>query len=757
LNDAQRWHIGGGVQGVGYRPYVYRLARSLRLTGWVRNNAGAVEIHAEGAAESLEAFAQALFSGPPPTARARLLARRPVPRECRPAFTILTSAADGERHARLPLDLASCRECIAELNDPRARRHRYPFINCTQCGPRYTIIRDLPYDRGNTTLSEFDLCTACADEYANPDDRRFHAQALACAECGPTVYWVAAGQERVRESRALAAAVEALRAGKIIAVRGVGGYHLLCDASSDAAVLRLRQRKGRRAKPLAVMIPCAGEDGLAQVRLVANIAHEESAALSDASRPIVVLRRISHATICASVSPNLADIGVMLPYSPLHCLLLDDFGAPLVATSGNVRGEPVLTDPDEAQERLAPIADGFLHHNRPIARPAEDPVVRFMAGAVRPLRMGRGTAPIELELSTPVSVPTLAVGAYQKSTVALAYGYRAIVSPHLGDQSTPRGRAIFAQTILDMQRLYGIRAERVLHDAHPQFPSTRWALDGAVPATAIWHHHAHASAVAGEYRREAPMLCFTWDGVGLGSDRTLWGGEALLGNPGSWRRVASFRPFKLPGGERAAHEPWRTALSLCWQTGVTWARGASRGESWRGGASLRQAFDRDLNSPITTSVGRLFEAASALCDVCMESSFEAEPALRLEALCESREQPVALPLERDAAGLWRTDWMPLLALLLDQRRTQSFRAARFHSSMAHALLAQAIAVRDEARVTCVGLAGGVFQNRVLTEHASSLLEQAGFEVLIPKLLPLNDAATSFGQLLEGNTRHAPAG
>ncbi len=752
--DAQRWHIGGGVQGVGYRPYVYRLARSLRLTGWVRNNAGAVEIHAEGAAESLEAFAKALFLRPPPTARARLLARRSVPLECRPAFIILKSAADGERQARLPLDLASCPECIAELNDPRARRHRYPFINCTQCGPRYTIIRDLPYDRVNTTLSEFDLCAACADEYANPDDRRFHAQPLACAGCGPTLHWVTADQQRVREAPALAAAVDALRAGQIIAVRGVGGYHLLCDASSDAAVLRLRQRKGRPAKPLAVMIPWAGEDGLAQVRLVAIIAREESAALSDASRPIVVLRRSPHATICASVSPDLGDIGVMLPYSPLHSLLLDDFGAPLVATSGNVRGEPVLTDPDEAQERLGLIADGFLHHNRPIARPAEDPVVRFMAGAVRPLRMGRGTAPTELELSTRVSVPTLAVGAYQKSTVALAYGYRAIVSPHLGDQSTPRGRAIFAQTILDMQRLYGIRARRVLHDAHPQFPSTRWALDCSVPATAIWHHHAHASAVAGEYRREAPLLCFAWDGVGLGSDRTLWGGEALLGNPGSWRRVASFRPFKLPGGERAAREPWRTALSLCWQAGVTWARGAPRGGPLRGGPSLRQAFDRDLNSPLTTSVGRLFEAASALCDVCMESSFEAEPALRLEALCQKLEEPIALPLERDESGLWRSDWAPLLPLMLDEGHTQSYRAARFHSSMAHALLAQAIAVRERVRVNCVGLAGGVFQNRVLTEQVLSLLEQAGFEVLIPKLLPLNDAAISFGQLLEGNTGHA---
>jgi hydrogenase maturation protein HypF len=728
---------------------VYRLARAFQLTGWVRNNAGAVEIHAEGAAESLEAFGRALFSRPPPTAEAHLLTRRSAPLESRSAFIIITSATEGEPRVRLPLDLASCDECMAELHDPGARRHRYPFINCTQCGPRYTIIREVPYDRRNTTLRDFDLCAACAEEYANPDDRRFHAQPLACAGCGPTLHWAAEGQETVFGEAAVAAALDALRAGRIIAMRGVGGYHLLCDAGSEGAVLRLRQRKGRPAKPLAVMVPWAGLDGLTQARAVARVGPREAVALLSASRPIVILRRHAHGDICTAVSPHLAEVGVMLPYSPLHMLLLEGHGTPLVATSGNVRGEPVLIEPEEAQARLGGIADGFLHHDRPIARPAEDPVVRFMAGAVRPIRMGRGTAPKELELAMLVEVPTLALGAYQKNTIALAHGYRAIVSPHLGDQSTPRGRALFAQTVADFQKLYAIRAQRVVHDAHPQFPSTRWARNAGMPATAIWHHHAHASAVAGEFRRAAPFLCFTWDGAGLGDDRTLWGGEALLGTPGHWRRVASFRPFKLPGGERAAREPWRTALSLCWQTGIAWPGGAARG-----GSVLRQAFDRDVNSPITTSVGRLFEAAAALCGVCMESSFEAEGAMRLEALCQCPEQPVSLPLVKDPAGLWRSDWMPLLGLMLDGSIDAAVRAARLHSSLAHALLAQAIALRGQARVNCVGLAGGVFQNRVLTEQVSSLLEHAGFELLVPQALPLNDAAISFGQLIEATVRHA---
>jgi hydrogenase maturation protein HypF len=412
----------------------------------------------------------------------------------------------------------------------------------------------------------------------------------------------------------------------------------------------------------------------------------------------------------------------------------------------------VLTEANEVEVRLGSIADAFLHHNRSIARPAEDPVVRLIAGAVRPVRIGRGTAPIELELPNRIDIPTLAVGAYQKSTITLAFGHRAIVSPYLGDQSTPRGRAIFTQTILDFQRLYGVCAKRVLHDAHPDFPATRWALGCNLPTTAVWHHHAHASAVVGEYPRNEPLLCFTWDGLGLGLDRTLWGGEALLGSSGHWQRVASFRPFKLPGGSRAAHEPWRTALSLCWQTGVDWSVSAARDE-----ILLRQAFDSDFNSPITTAVGRLFDAAAALSGVCMTSSFEGEAPMRLEALCKTQEAPIALPMLRDQVGIWRSDWSPLVALMLNTKLTPSFRAASFHSSMAHALLAQARAVREQTRVNCVGLSGGVFQNRVLTEQAVSLLGASGFEVLIPKALPLNDASISFGQLIEGNMLNARTG
>jgi hydrogenase maturation protein HypF len=747
--EAQRWRIGGRVQGVGFRPFVYRLAHSFNLTGWVRNNSGAVEIHAEGSADHLKAFGEALLKRPPPAALSRLIDVRAASLESTPTFLILASSAGQDRQATVPLDLFTCNECVAELCDPTARRYRYPFINCTQCGPRYTIIQRLPYDRCNTTLERFVLCPECASEYSDPLDRRFHAQPLACAVCGPGLYWDDGANNIRGNADALSAAVAALRGGRIIAMRGVGGYHLLCDAADGPAVARLRERKGRIAKPFALMIPAVGDDGLSYGRSLALISEPERSALCDPARPIVLVTRRSTAQLCAAIAPGLREVGLMLPYSPLHYLLLESFGAALVATSGNLSGEPVLTSSLEAQQRLRHIADGFLHHDRPIARPADDAVVRIVAGVARPLRLGRGTAPRELDLPLQLDVPTLAVGAHLKGSIALAWGRRAVVSPHIGDQSTLRGRTIFTQIAADLQTLYGVQAMCVVHDAHPDFPSTRWARGSGLPATAVWHHHAHASAVAGEYPSESPMMCFTWDGIGLGPDHSLWGGEALLGQPGAWRRVASFRPFRLLGGERAAREPWRSALALCWDCGISWPEGEGRG-----GALLRQAFESGFNSPLTTAVGRLFDAAAALVGVCLSSSYEAEAPLRLEALCETVCPPVALPLARDALGIWRCDWQPLLPEMLDQRQTPAFRAARFHSSLAHALCNQALAVRSDTGVNRIGLAGGVFQNRVLTEQATSLLNQAGFEVLIPERLPLNDASICFGQIVEAAALHA---
>jgi hydrogenase maturation protein HypF len=743
---ARCWRIGGRVQGVGFRPFVYRLALAQGLAGWVRNRCGTVEVRAEGTPAQLDAFGFSLLAQAPPAARPQLLAvADAAPQSCR-GFAILPSAAGDGTAVHVAPDLFACDDCLAELRDPQARRHRYPFINCTQCGPRYTVIRALPYDRPNTTMAAFQLCRECSAEYRDPRDRRFHAQPLACPRCGPRLYWQAGGERIDDGERALAAALALLRAGGIVALRGIGGYHLLCDARSEEAVAQLRRRKRRPSKPLALMLPWRGADGFDAVRALVRLSPAQAAALSEPSRPIVLLARRADAALAAGLAPGLEEIGVMLPYSPLHQLLLDGFGGALVATSGNRSGEPVLTEVEEAQEGLREVADGFLHHDRPIARPADDPVLRVVAGRARPLRLGRGTAPLELRLAQPLGRPLLALGAYLKNTVALAWDDRVVVSPHVGDLDSARGRAVFERVAADLQDLYGVRAAALVHDAHPDFPNSRWANRQGLPAQAIWHHHAHAAALAGEHgigADAAPLLCFAWDGVGLGSDGTLWGGEALLGAPGGWSRVASFRPFRLPGGERAAHQPWRSALGLCWDLGHAWAEGEARADPL-----LRRAWERALNAPPTSAVGRLFDAAAALCDLCAETSYEGEAPMRLEALAAETADAVELPLRRDPAGVWRSDWAPLVPVMLDRQRPAAQRAATFHASLALALCRQAAAVRAACGVSRVGLCGGVFQNRVLTEAALARLEADGFEVLLPQRLPVNDAAISYGQIVE---------
>ena len=747
---ALRWRVAGRVQGVGYRPFVYRLAQRFELAGWVRNRGGEVEIHAQGKTEQLQAFSEALLDQAPPAARARVLDLRDATGEAVDDFRIAASVASEGAQIHVPPDLFTCNECLQELYDPSNRRYRYPFINCTQCGPRYSLIRALPYDRPNTTLAGFALCPPCAAEYRNPLDRRFHAQPLACALCGPALRW-RADQVRIEgNGPALSAALELLKAGLIVAARGVGGYHLICDAANENAVARLRARKRRGNKPFAVMVPWCGADGLDFAHAVAEISTLHARTLLDCQRPIVLAPQRLSELIAPSVAPGLHELALMLPYSPLHHLLLHDFGAALIVTSGNLSGEPVLTDPEQVELRLAGIADGYLHHDRPIARPADDPVVRVLASQVRPLRLGRGSAPLEIQLARPVQVPTLAVGAYLKTTVALAWGDRAVVSPHIGELESPRGREVFAQVARDLQQLYGVRAQCIAHDAHPGFPNTRWALDSGLPTQQVWHHHAHAAAVAGEYPSDAPLLCFAWDGVGLGPDHTLWGGEALLGRPGAWTRVASFRPFRLPGGERTARQPWRTALALCWESGTDWKAGTTLGEPM-----LRAAFDAGLNAPWTTAIGRLFDGAAALLGLCLQASYEGEAPIRLEALCAGSALPVELPLLRDASGIWRSDWEPLVRALLDERRPTCERAAMFHASLALALFEQALAIRRHSGVSRVGLSGGVFQNRILTEQVLTLLSGAGFEVLIPRLLPLNDASISFGQLIEAAAAQNP--
>ena len=859
---ARFFTIGGQVQGVGFRPFVHRLAHRHGIRGWVRNVNGAVEIHAEGQPAPLQRFAEDLVKAAPPLARPGLLTVSDCAPEQHQGFAILDSepasaaalndASPGIADAwpiQLPADGFVCPDCLAELDDPANRRHRYPFVNCTQCGPRYTLITALPYDRSNTAMRGFDLCPDCRREYEDPLDRRFHAEPVACPACGPHLAFApsplspaplplgergsdedppgfadggfappsggsprstgikggeegtpcaagrgtalaprspahlprgergsgdehsgsadglapppcggrgwgegefvaaetAATQEPTFSPRgrghsagdesALAATVAALRAGKIVAVKGVGGYHLLCDATNDATVATLRARKPRPAKPLAVMFP-----DLDALRGTVHVPPDAEALLASPERPIVLLKKRASAGLSGEIAPGLAEIGCLLPYSPLHALLLADFGAPLVATSGNLSGEPVLTDNQEAATRLARIADAFLHHDRPIVRPADDPLYRVIAGAPRPLRLGRGSAPLELELPAPLAEPVLALGSHMKNTLCLAWGSRAVVSPHIGELGTARSLDTLAQVAADLQRLYQVQAKRLIVDRHPGFGYRCFARDSGLPLHEVWHHRAHASALAWEFPKIEEWIVFAWDGVGLGEDGSLWGGEAFTGAPGRWRHAASFRPFRLPGGDKAGREPWRAAAALLWEAGQD-ARFAPE--------PLHQAWVARLNSPATSSVGRLFDAAAALTGVCTHASFEGEGPMRLEALAEAGAgEALGLPLARDALAVWRSDWAPLLPMLADASRPAAARAASFHRSMAQALVDQAEQLRAQTGIERVGLTGGVFQNRLLVEEAIRGLEAAGFKAHLPRRVPVNDAGLSFGQLIE---------
>jgi len=736
-----RLTIGGRVQGVGYRPFVYRQAVRHGITGWVRNRSGVVDVLAQGDAAALEQFAASLIDQAPPLAQPQLVGRTDEAAARLADFRILASDGSDSPQVHVPPDFFACDDCLRELRAPADRRHRYPFINCTQCGPRYTLIARLPYDRPNTGMAGFELCPACRAEYEDPADRRFHAEPVACPACGPQLAFVRGAQRVDDTPQALREAVAALRAGEVVAVKGVGGFHLMCDAGNEAAVQRLRARKHRPHKPLAVMFPQRGADGLELLREYLQPNEREEALLRDPQRPIVLCTQRRNTGLAAAVAPGLNEIGAMLPYSPLHHLLLDDCAMPLVATSGNVSGEPVLTDNDAALRRLADIADVYLLHDRPILRPADDPVWRDSAGALRPLRLGRGIAPLELELPFTLAEPVLAVGGHMKNSIALAWDDRIVLSPHIGDLDAPRSLEVFAQVIDDMQQLYGVRARRVICDAHGGYASSKWARRSGLPLTAVQHHHAHAGAVYGERRGDGDWLVCAWDGVGLGSDGTLWGGETFRGRPGRWQRVGSLRPFHLPGGEKAGREPWRSALALLWECG------ADAPQFHPDQALLRQAWTQGMNTPQSSAAGRLFDAAAALTGLCSAASFEGQGPMLLEAVATTAAEITELPLYDDG-GVLRLDWAPLLPMLRDARLALPERAGRFHASLAAALVAQAKALHARQPFTTVALGGGVFQNRLLTGLAAAGLEAAGFNVQLAAQIPCNDGGLCYGQVIE---------
>ena len=786
--------ITGQVQGVGFRPFIYRLAHKHHLTGWVNNRSGEVLTLVQGKETTLRAFQNDVLQKHPPLAKPEITLVEEVENENLDDFVIARSATSDNAERHIPPDYFTCNDCLEELTTPEERRYRYPFINCTQCGPRYTIIADLPYDRPNTSLRDFPLCPDCHKEYTDTLDRRFHAQPLACAECGPHLSFHNALEPCIEDNEAaLAAAIDVLRQGKILAVKGLGGYHLMCDAANNDAVLRLRHRKHRPDKPLAVMFSHCGADGLEQVRQYCSPTDAEAQVISSAQRPIVLVKvgnppqspfkkggskvmfplnrggsneestidkresnEEDRLELAEAINPGLDEIGVMLAYSPLHYLLLNDFGAPLVATSGNLSGEPVLTANDESEERLAPIADAFLQHNRPILRPADDTVVRVIAGKQRLFRIGRGMAPLEITLPLTLKQPVLATGGQMKNTIALAWHNRVVISPHIGELDTRRSIEIFQQVIDDLCQLYRIKPERIICDAHPDYYSSRYARQYAerqqIPLTRIQHHKAHAGMLCGEFSTDItePWLVFSWDGTGLGDDQTIWGGEAFYGHAGNWQRLASIRPFYLQGGDKAAREPWRSACALLWETGQH-DRPGWQPERYDSQMAF-MAWQKRLNTIQCSSMGRLFDAASALLSLGEDSSFEGQGPMQLEALLESEITPTGqlpLPLYQQD-GLYRADWSELLVMLTDPDLSQSQRSAVFHERIAETLIAQAQKIRQLKGAFKVGLSGGVFQNKHLSEYILKRLKQEKFQAHIPEKIPCNDAGLSFGQIIEGS-------
>ena len=755
--QAEQIVVTGQVQGVGFRPFVYRLAHRFHIAGSVHNEAGQVIIHAQGKEENIRLFKQALLAEAPaiskPTIQstgvlpAKALPAKALPAKALSEFRILASETSHKAEIHTPPDYFTCPDCLQEMRDPNNRRYAYPFTNCTQCGPRYTLIKALPYDRKNTTMAEFTLCPDCRQEYQNPLDRRFHAEPIACPTCGPQLNYYSPTIGLISDTQiALEQCIHSLRQGAIVAVKGIGGYHLMCDASNDNSVRRLRQQKPRPDKPLAVMFPQANDDPLSILRRVADVPAQAAQLLLSPARPVVLVNIKQHAALSEYVAPNLNEIGVMLPYSPLHALLLDKFQGPLIATSGNISGEPVMTNNVQVEQRLHHVADGFLHHNRPIERPADDTVYRLIANAPRSLRLGRGIAPLERQLPIRLEQPLLAVGGHMKNSIALAWEDRVVVSPHIGNLSSPRSAEVFAQVISDVQKLYQVSAKRIVCDAHPGYASTRWAKQQGLSVHEVFHHHAHASAVAGEFGHEKQWLVFAWDGAGLGEDNTLWGGETFYGDPGHWQRVASQRPFYLPGGEKASREPWRSALALYWEIGQQCDQ-----QPWPTNTDiLFKAWQRRLNSPQTTAVGRLFDAAAALSGACIQASFEGQGPMQLEALAAGSNvmDHIELPLQQDSSGLWRSDWSPLLPMLLDENTSAADRAANFHYSMAESIVQQSRLFMERYGDFAVGLSGGVFQNRLLTDRVVLRLKEEKIRVYLPQALPCNDGGLCYGQIIE---------
>jgi hydrogenase maturation protein HypF len=746
LLSAKHIHITGVVQGVGFRPFVYGLAMRYDLRGWVCNTSAGVDIEVAGPGDALDRFVAALTAEAPPLARIDAVAVSDIAGNGFASFDIRHSESSPNDFLPISPDITLCDDCRRELFDPNDRRYQYPFINCTNCGPRFTIIKDIPYDRPATTMADFVMCEDCAREYADPLNRRFHAQPVACPKCGPEVWVVAKETEKLVGNAAIEAVRQLLAAGKIVAIKGLGGFHLACDATNDAAVAELRRRKGRIDKPFALMAP-----SVEVIEQFCVVLPEERALLQSIEHPIVLLKKKT-VGISSHVAPGQSTIGFMLPYTPLHELLFAN-GRPLVMTSGNFSEEPIATDNDDALARLAPLADAFLLHDRDIHIRCDDSVVRVFEGKELPIRRSRGYAPYPVKLPFHVS-PILAAGAELKNTFCVTRENYAFLSHHIGDLENYETLKSFEDGIAHFERLFRIQPEIIAYDLHPHYLATRYALERAeragLKAIGVQHHHAHIAACLAEHgwNGDQPVVGVAFDGTGYGSDGAIWGGEFLIAHYRGFERAAHLDYMPLPGGDAATRHPYRTALSYLRQADVDWAddlapvQAANPIEQ----AAIRKQIESGLNTFATSSMGRLFDAVAALCGVRQSVNYEGQAAIEFEALTDRLEAGAyAFEVEADVvkiAGVIR-------AVVADIRSgvpTPQI-AARFHNGLAQLVLELCESIRRERHINEVALSGGVWQNVTLLQKTLDRLRGADFTVYVHHLVPPNDGGLALGQAM----------
>lgn len=746
-----RVNIRGAVQGVGFRPFVYRLATSLGLKGWVSNGIQGVAIEAEGPLETLQIFLVRLEKEKPAHSFIQGLEPAYLDSQGYASFEIRPSRDEGPKTAIALPDIATCPECLSELLDPADRRYRYPFINCTHCGPRFSILEALPYDRVHTTMKRFQMCGRCREEYENPMDRRFHAQPNACPDCGPQLEcWNARGDALAEKEAALKAAVLAIVQGQIVALKGIGGFQLLANARDRQAVQRLRERKRRDEKPFAILCP-----HLEEARRLCEVSPLEERLLLSSEAPIVLLMKKPAGDVCDLVAPRNPCLGVMLPYSPLHHLLMSDLGIPIVATSGNISDEPICISELDAVTRLDGVADFFLVHDRPIARYVDDSVVRVVMGRELVIRRARGYAPLPITLKEEAP-PLLAVGAHLKNTVAVTAGKSVFVSQHIGDLQTAPAYDAFQRAIKDLETLYQLSPAAVACDRHPNYLSTRYAERSGLPVVPVQHHYAHALSCMAENELEPPVLGVSWDGTGCGLDKSIWGGEFLRIKEDGFERYAHWRTFPLPGGEKAIEEPARCALGLLYEmegeaafarAGIAPVQAFSSLER----AILKTMLKQEVNAPRTSSVGRLFDAVASLLGLRQGVRYEAQAAMDLEFAAAGHETAETYPLwigdpkGTPGEGLI-VDWEPMIRAILkdiQQAAPAGLVARRFHNALAEAVVEVAKRSNEERIV----LSGGCFQNRVLSERTVRRLVEEKFRPYWHQRIPPNDGGIALGQIM----------